>query len=81
MPLSRLPLAGFILLLAAGAAAAQPPLKFAEFERMHRELFPAKEAWQEIPWHLSLLDAQAAAAKDNKPIYMLVRSGHPLGCV
>lgn len=53
----------------------------AEFEKLHRDLTAAKEAWQTIPWHLSLLEARTQAAKENKPVYMLCRAGHPLGCV
>jgi hypothetical protein len=49
--------------------------------KLHRDLTAAKEAWQAIPWHLSLLEARAQAAKENKPVYMLCRAGHPLGCV
>ena len=57
------------------------PLTADEFDRLHGELCSSKEPWQEIPWRLSLRDARAAAARANRPVYMLVRSGHPLGCV
>jgi hypothetical protein len=52
-----------------------------EFARVHKELTTAKEPWQTLPWHLSLLEARSQAAKEQKPIYMLCRAGHPLGCV
>jgi len=39
------------------------------------------EPWQLLPWELSLLAAGGRALAEEKPIYMLVRSGHPLGCV
>jgi hypothetical protein len=52
-----------------------------DFAKLHKELTTAKEPWQSIPWHVSLLDARAQAAKENKPVYMLCRAGHPLGCV
>jgi hypothetical protein len=68
-------------LVGARDASAQASYNVAEFQRLHTELFAAKEAWQEVPWRLSILEAQAAAAKEKKPVYMLVRSGHPLGCV
>lgn len=81
MPLLRFPFPIASLLL-SGFALAQPPAKdAADFERLHQELCSTKEPWQDIPWRLSLLEAQAVAAKENKPIYMLVRSGHPLACV
>lgn len=60
-----------------GAAELTP----AEFDKLHKQLTSAKEAWQTIPWHLSVLEACNEAAKGNKPVYMLCRSGHPLGCV
>ena len=56
-------------------------LTVAEFDKLHKELAGAKEPWQSLPWRLSLLDACAQAAKEKKPVYMLCRSGHPLGCV
>jgi len=51
------------------------------FKKLHGELTSAKEPWQTIPWHLSILDARAEAAKEKKPVYLLARAGHPLGCV
>jgi hypothetical protein len=66
-----------IVTLAWGQAADTP----AEFAKLHKELTATKEAWQAIPWHVSLLEARTQAAKENKPIYMLCRAGHPLGCV
>ena len=66
---------GFISVHAAG-------LSEADFKEWHGKLAPpAKEPWQGLPWKLSVLEAQAEAAKAKKPVYMLVRSGHPLGCV
>ncbi len=52
-----------------------------DFAKLHRDLTTAKEAWQTIPWHLSILEARTQAAKENKPVYMLCRAGHPLACV
>ena len=68
----------------AALGLAQPTndrLTQADFARLHRELTAAKEPWQTIPWHVSLLEAQKQAVKENKPVYMLCRAGHPLGCV
>jgi hypothetical protein len=56
-------------------------LSTAEFEKLHKELQSPREPWQAIPWKLSLLEARAQAVKEKKPVYMLCRSGHPLGCV
>lgn len=77
-------LGGALAVLAVGSARADDTreVSVAEFEKLHKQLAPPRdEAWQNIPWKLSILDAQAVAAKEKKPIFMLVRSGHPLGCV
>ncbi len=69
------------VLASAGLADEAAVLSTADFEKLHKELQSPREAWQSIPWHLSLLEARAQAAKEKKPIYMLARAGHPLGCV
>jgi hypothetical protein len=81
----------FVLTVAAAGAAATLPvgraqegqgLSAAEFERLHRLLRPSREeAWPQLPWKLSLLEARDQAAREKKPVFLLVRSGHPLGCV
>ena len=56
-------------------------LRIAEFEKLHKELQPPKdELWRTIPWHVSILEGRAAAAKSGKPIFVWVASGEPLGC-
>ncbi len=52
-----------------------------EFQKLHRELQPnPKATWRTIPWKTSVLDAQAAAAREGKPIFIWAMDGHPLGC-
>lgn len=75
-----------ILAVALGAgllpsATRAADLTVVEFNKLHRELASAREPWQSLPWRLSLIEAGAQAAKEKKPVYMLCRSGHPLGCV
>jgi hypothetical protein len=69
------------MLVGQAACAGEPRLSVAEFDKLHKELTSAKEPWQSIPWQVSLLEARTLAARDNKPVYMLCRAGHPLGCV
>ena len=64
---------------------AQEPAKIAltlaDFEKLHKELQPPKdELWRTIPWHVSIVEEQHAAAKNGKPIFVWVASGEPLGC-
>ena len=69
---------GLISVLCAQAALG---LTEAEFQKLHRELQPDPKAmWQTIPWKTSVLDAQAAAAREGKPIFIWAMDGHPLGC-
>jgi len=71
-----------ILLLTGFLAASGSVLTEAEFTRLHSELRPpTEEAWRSIPWKTSLLDAQATAAREQKPIFIWAMDGHPLGCV
>ncbi len=52
-----------------------------EFQKLHRELQPnPKATWRTIPWKTSVLDAQAAANREGKPIFIWAMDGHPLGC-
>lgn len=53
----------------------------AEFERLFREVnTPSDAPWRQIPWKISLLDAQNSAAQSKKPIFIWAMDGHPLGC-
>ncbi len=51
------------------------------YQQLLAELQPSESAlWRSIPWKISLLDAQHAAAAENKPIFIWAMDGHPLGC-
>jgi len=52
----------------------------AKFDQLQQELQPGDEPWRTIPWKIDLLDAQQAAAKERKPIFIWAMDGHPLGC-
>lgn len=62
-------------------SAGAEELTEAEFRALHAELQqPADAPWRSIPWKISLLEAQAAAAEQQKPIFIWAMDGHPLGC-
>lgn len=72
--------AAFSLALSMRESAALE-LTESEFTRLQGELRPAANApWLTIPWKIALLDAQQAAARENKPIFIWAMDGHPLGC-
>ena len=50
------------------------------FRQLHAKLQPGDATWRTIPWKIDLLDAQRAAAKERKPIFIWAMDGHPLGC-
>ena len=67
----------FPILLVQSALA----LTDAEFQKLHKALQPnPKATWRTIPWKTSVLDAQATAAREGKPIFIWAMDGHPLGC-
>ena len=77
--------AGCIVALACSLSSSKSALgdhlTDEEFRRLHRELQPSpNEPWLTIPWKISLLDAQQAAATQKKPIFIWAMDGHPLGC-
>jgi hypothetical protein len=52
-----------------------------EFRTLHAQLRPARsEAWRTIPWKVSLLEAQALAARTKRPLFIWAMDGNPLGC-
>ena len=70
-----------IMLLHALAAQADG-LPEEEFARLHKQLQPpAEEGWSSIPWKTSLVQACVQSAHEQKPLLMVCRAGHPLGCV
>ncbi len=50
-------------------------LTLAEFEKLHKEVAFAKKGVWSIPWHVSLSEARARAAREKKPIYLSLGSG------
>lgn len=50
------------------------------FRELHQQLQPGEELWRTIPWETSLLQAQALAAEQKKPLFIWAMDGHPLGC-
>lgn len=51
-------------------------------EQQIEALLPTAEdqAFREIPWHLNLMEARAAAAAQDRPIFLWIMNGHPFGC-
>ena len=68
-------------MLTAALILALQGLGDAEFRALHDKLKPPTgELWRQIPWMISLVEAQNAAAREKKPIFIWSMDGHPLGC-
>jgi RNA polymerase sigma factor (sigma-70 family) len=59
--------------------APAAPVSEAEFEKLIAKLDVHNQPWGRIPWQVSLTEARELAAKTNKPIFMAVGTGNPLG--
>jgi len=53
----------------------------AEFEKLCRALHIKNQPWASIPWKVSVTEARAAAAKEKKPIFLVINTGNCLGFV
>ena len=71
-----------MLLLLQGTTPEERGLSAEEFARLHEVLRPPSgEGWTSIAWKTSLVQACVQAAREKRPLFMVVRSGQPLGCV
>lgn len=74
-----------LLWAATGATIAakgeEPSLSRAEFDRLHKELNLKNQPWATIPWKVTLVEAREVAAREKKPIFMVVNTGNCLGFV
>ena len=68
----RILTAAILLLLTSG-------LSDAEFQKLSKELRLKSKPWATIPWQASVTEARDLAAKQKKPIFMMVDTGNPIG--
>ena len=65
----------------AKPAGAKEGLSLAEFDGLQKVLSLKNQPWAAIPWKNTLPEARAQAAKEKKPIFMVVNTGNCLGFV
>ena len=70
-----------VALLTASVRGDEPGLSRAEFDRLQKVLSLKHQPWAAIPWKNTLPEARAQAAKEKKPIFMVVNTGNCLGFV
>ncbi len=68
--------------LRPSAASAAPPLAAADVDRVRAVVRPqpGEDAYDAIPWQVSLWEAREKAAVAGKPVLLWEMDGHPLGC-
>jgi len=85
MTRTRLGLAAGLLaisLVLARASADEPPrLSPAEFDQLLGQLHVRNQPWATIPWRTSVTAAREQAARERKPIFLIVNTGNCLGYV
>jgi hypothetical protein len=70
-----------IALLLTAMLATQAGLPDEECRKLHDSLKPGvAELWRDIPWKVSLVEAQNIAAREKKPLFIWSMDGNPLGC-
>jgi hypothetical protein len=69
------------VLAQAGKEPQAPGVAFSEkeFNELKAKLDVHNQPWASIPWQVSLTEARELAAKTNKPIFLAVGTGNPLG--
>lgn len=63
------------------ARAEEPTLGSSLFERLCEEMRLESQPWARIPWRASVTRAREAAARERKPIVLVVNTGNCLGFV
>jgi hypothetical protein len=63
------------------ARAEEPLLTEALFERLRDSMRLERQPWARIPWKASTTRAREAAARERKPIVLVVNTGNCLGFV
>ena len=66
-----------IFVLTGGTLAAQVDLN----NRIASVLpTPQEDAWLTIGWHTNLMQSRLQAQQSNRPLFVWLMNGHPLGC-
>ena len=50
-----------------------------EFAAVKKDLQIKSKPWATIPWRATVTEARDAAAREKKPIFMMVDTGNPIG--
>ena len=72
---------GALGVLVTPSVMAEQPLAQEEVEWLRTNLKPGSEAWRDVGWNPSLIDAQSIAVEKKRPLLIWAMDGHPLSCV
>jgi hypothetical protein len=62
-------------------AAAPPALTETEFRSLFERLHVKNQPWAAAPWQVSVTAARQKAAREGKPVFLVVNTGNCLGFV
>ena len=88
MTVSRFPMTVLVFFAAIGLRAddrsradekPKAELSVAEFTQLFQQLHVKNQPWAAIGWKVSLTEARQIAAKEKKPIFLVVNTGNCLG--
>jgi hypothetical protein len=63
----------------AGAEKKESSLSVAEFNRVFKDLQVKDQPWATVSWKASVTEALRLAARERKPVFMVVNTGSCLG--
>jgi len=66
---------------ARGDDATPSRITAQEFTQLRSDLHPKHQPWADLPWRVSLTEARAAAAREKKPVFLVVNTGCAIGFV
>jgi hypothetical protein len=71
-----------LLSLVATVAGAGVALAMSSFDTHIASVLPTaqEDAWLNIGWHTNLMQSRLEAQRSNRPLFVWLMNGHPLGC-
>ena len=77
--MKRCAIGPLVVLMFVVAASAQTPLAL---DQKVASVLPSDDEWRwmQIPWRTNVMQALAEAGRANKPVFLWVMNGNPVGC-
>jgi hypothetical protein len=75
----------FVLLVAAFAVAVRPGLTAESAQSLDAKIAsvvpaPEEDRWLTVPWRANAMQARLEAQSLNRPLFLWIMNGNPMGC-